>query len=197
MQPLDPEFEEFPYCKHYIAEFLSDEKKFKKKYFHVYSAFEKACTIELDKAQLARARLRISQVFQPDRGPLVSISDTLLPNEAGVFKPGAAGTQFSRRRFITVSKEVAESYEVGHGWINWEGTILHECVHWVRFHAGNGDEEGGAWNTLTYERLLDGNQEIGELFELWAYKFFVAQRASNGKLIQFGPPETLPTVKPR
>jgi hypothetical protein len=194
MQPHPTEFDEYPYCKHYIAEFLSDEKKFKKKYFHVYSAFEKACTIELTKAELARARRRISEVFDPKRGPMVSVvpKAQALDDLGGYFHPGAAGIQYSRRRFINVTDEVCDSYEHGHGWMNFEGSLLHESVHWVRFHAGNGDDPDGAWNLFSYKVLGDG-QEIGDLFEFWAYKGKVVQRGRNGKLLQFGPPESQPT----
>jgi hypothetical protein len=196
MQPKESHFKDYPICKHYIAEFLSDEQKFKKKYFNVYSAFVRACTVELSKQQAVRAIKRISQVFDPDDGPTVLLSDKLATDEGGLFHPGAAGLQFSERWFIYVTNEVADSYEHGRGWMNFEAVVLHECVHWVRFHAGNGDEENGEWNTQNFDRL-DSNQEIGDQFELWAYKFKVLKRGPGGKLVQFGPPETLPTTSPR
>jgi zincin-like metallopeptidase toxin 3 of polymorphic toxin system len=194
MQTDQPSLAKFPLCKHYIEEFLSDEQQFKSKYFHIYTAFVRACRIELTKEQAVRALIRISEVFKRNDGPVVVIKK-LAPGTGGEFSGGAGGWQFSERIFIYISEKMADAYEHGNGWMNLEGALLHESVHWVRFNSGNGDDEGGDWNTLNF-RMVDAG-EIGELFELWAYGFSICQQGENGKLVQYGPPGSLPTVKPR
>jgi hypothetical protein len=39
--------------------------------------------------------------------------------------------------------------------------------------------------------------EARDLFDLWAYGFDICQMGPNGKIIEYGPPDTLPTKKLR
>jgi hypothetical protein len=105
------------------------------------------------------------------------------PDEAGLFAPFRGGAAY----FFKVNTEIADAWEHGTGWMVLESTLLHESVHWVRYNAvGSGKYQ---W--------ADDGREVGVVFEQAAYGFSTAQRGANGKLIQFGPPETLPTIKPR
>jgi hypothetical protein len=180
----------FPSCKHYVEEFISNKSKFSSNYPRVFNAFVRACTLELDNDQISLARARVDEVLTLGSGPTV-VPKALSSTECGLFHPGAAGLQFGERRYIYVAPMVLDAYEHGTGWIVLEGVLLHECVHWVRFHAGNGDEEGGEWNTASFDRFAD-NSEVGEMFDLWAYGFNPCTRGRDGKLVQYGPPSTVP-----
>jgi hypothetical protein len=190
MDLRSPTMAPYPTCKHYVRQFLSDKRTFAAKYQRVYQAFLRACTIQLDQDQVSRARSRIDEVFTLDDGPVV-VAKRLPPKECGYFHPGAARFQWSERQYIYIGLEAIEAYERGTGWIVFEGLLLHECVHWVRFHSGNGDEDGGEWNTSTFERLEDWS-EIGDLFNIWAYGFSPCLRDRSGRLRQYGPPDTVP-----
>jgi Metallopeptidase toxin 3 len=186
----NPVLQRYPYCKHYIEEFLSNKAKFAAKYPRVFQAFLRACTIELDRDQLKRVRPRIEEVFTLGRGPVVS-PENLLTKRCGLFHPGSGQKQWSDAQFIRVNLDVCDAYEHGTGWVVFEGVLLHECVHWARFHSGNYDEDGGDWNTSTFERLANF-QEIGHWFNVWAYGYDVCDRDEDGKIKQLGPPGTLP-----
>jgi zincin-like metallopeptidase toxin 3 of polymorphic toxin system len=178
----------FPLCKHYIEQFLSNKRQLQAERPRIFNAFARACTAELEPDQVPRARDRIDEVFTIGDGPIV-VPKKLPPIEGGLFTP--SGLQHGQRRFIYLNETVLNAYENGTGWIVLEGIALHECVHWVRFHAGNGDEEGGDWNTLTFERFNDGT-EVGERFDIWAYGFNPAKFKKDGSLEQYGPPGTTP-----
>jgi hypothetical protein len=123
-----------------------------------------------------------------DQDPLVQISSTLNGRgEAGSYIPHGSSSD----DIFRISTEVADSYEYDTGWLVLEADLLHECVHWVRYSVGGAGDDP-IFPRHKYTKSL---AEVGDVFECLAYGFNTAQRAANGKLIPFGPPETLPTKK--
>jgi len=187
----------WPKCAHYVEEFLSDEKKFKEKHFSVYSAFHKTCTIQLSAQEAARSRALITEVFTLGDGPEIKVN-RLLPTQCALFDP-FNGLRYATRDIIQLGEEAADTYENGHGWMVLEGALLHESVHWVRFNCA----PPGDANTLSYQSIEDPNDaagtalEVGNWFWTMAYGFNPCTRGTDGKLIQFGPDDTLPIKKPR
>ena len=125
-----------------------------------------------------------------DDGPTVIVTDLGFGKNGsglkrgGLFDPGVAFFQYPMRDIVKIDPVVANAYERGHGWMTFEGVLLHECVHWARINSGNGDEPGGSWNTLNYEYLDNPNEpgaafEAGDLFDLWAYGFDICQMGSK------------------
>jgi hypothetical protein len=180
--------EKLKYCRNYITVFLSDPVKFEMKYPLVWDAFIAACTAELSPSQAATVRSKLAKdVFTLGAGPLVTVSSKLEKNECGVFR--AASPFFDYSYAIFISDKVADAYEYGTGWKVFEGLLLHESVHWVRYQAGATNPAMPRPGAPSHGFIAAG--EVGDVFERAAYGFGICLE-KNGRLLQIGPPGTEP-----
>lgn len=181
----DDDFKKYPLCAHYIRQFLGNPDTFKSKYTNVWNSMLHACQIDMKPDDFPDILRYCRQALTMGDGPLVQISSRLDKDEAGNFRP-MGGTSDD---IFRISTEVADSYEHDTGWMVLEGTVLHESVHWVRYQIG------GSGNTILPRQTWTSQGEAGDVFECLAYGFNTSKRGANGKLIPYGPPETLPTKK--
>jgi hypothetical protein len=173
----------YPLCARYIRNFLDDPDKFKTRYPKIWDAFIKACTVELldnknRPAALELAKKALTMGSGPEivaKGHVANAGD-----ECGLFTPGLSFYQFPEQNIVKLAHETCAAYENGTGWKVFEGTLLHELVHWVRFR-----------NEGTANFQITNLGEVGDLFEAWAYGFSVCL-IKNGRMLPIGPPGTEP-----
>ena len=119
---------EFKYCINYIKVFLSNPDEFAKKYPIVWSAFIWACTAELSPSQTASVRRTLARdALTLGKGPLIVVNYNLKV-DCGFFYPRQFYADTSDQ--ITISGDTMNAYEHGTGWKTFEGTLLHESIHW-------------------------------------------------------------------
>jgi Metallopeptidase toxin 3 len=197
---ISTEFEKkFPKCARHITDYLSSPSLLvHSEGGSVWAAFMRACVLDMSDAQAQLVRNTWArQALTLAQGPWVMIfsKEKFLGAEkrkvCGHFHPGLStpGLPYPLQDQIWITDEALDAYEHGPGWKVLEGTLLHECVHWVRFKIF-GDEP-----TKKYEVSPQANAEVGDIFEFEAYGFSICQRSpTTKKLLEIGPPGTEPTM---
>jgi hypothetical protein len=142
--------DDYPLCGRYLRNFMSPSA-LKKGWPRVWEAFVLCCEDEK----------RATQALEFNNDPIVKIADI---TNYGVHKTCA----FTYPEHSAIGYAVfvhylrADAYEKGRGgWLEWESSVLHEIVHWVRYQAGKNSE----W----FDDPDQGTLEAGQAFELRAY----------------------------
>jgi hypothetical protein len=169
----DEMIKKYPLCAGFIRKFLSNPNFFKSKYPKIWNAFIYACTIDLTTAEGQLAEQYAEQALTFGREPWVQLNDS--KKECGLFFPGLPSFGYGLQDIIHISYECADAYENGVGWQVFEGSVLHELVHWARFMAA-----GSAYF------IMSSQGEVGEVFQFRAYgRYSLCVRERDGKLTQF------------
>ena len=129
----------FPACDQYIRTYISG-------YCSVCNQVADAFRTVCENNRLAEQALTFGM------NPLIHIGDVRY-NINGQFRGRSGGPLHT----VFINHRVAEQYEDENRWDIFESTVLHEMVHWARFHAGKpsqyrNEEAGKAFEKLAYGR---------------------------------------------
>lgn len=128
---------QYPACDEYIRTYIAGYRNVCNQ---VVDAFRRICEHDA----LA------SQALTVGSNPLIHIGDVRY-NINGQFRGRSGGPLHT----VFINHRVAEEYEENDRWEIFESTVMHEMVHWARFHASKPSK---------YQ-----NQEAGKVFEKEAY----------------------------